>query len=123
MIKKLTFYLNFKLLNMKKILLILFLSVVSTTIYAQTPQVRANSTEDKYANGDSYGFYIDEIPGAVSYEWSVQGTTDAHIWPAWDTAIDLTFSHSGYCDVICTVTMDNNTVVVYSLYIGVGSAP
>ena len=103
---------------MKKLLFVFFLSLACSTIYAQ---VKANGPGPYYGNGDSYGFYIDEIPGAVSYEWSVQGNTGAVIWPAdWtDTAIDLTFSYEGMCDVICTVTLSNNTQVVYSLSVDV----
>jgi hypothetical protein len=101
---------------MKKLLFVLLLSFVGSGMYAQ---VKANGPGPYYGNGDSYGFYIDEIPGAVSYDWSVQGNTGAVIWPAWDTAIDLTFSYAGMCDVICTVTMDNGAVVVYSLSVDV----
>lgn len=103
---------------MKKILFALFLTFACSSIYAQ---VKSNSGPNfqPYANGDSYGYYIDEIPGAVLYEWSVEGNSQATIWPAWDTAIDLTFSRAGYCNVICTVTMDDNSVVVYSLYVEV----
>jgi hypothetical protein len=102
---------------MKKLLFVLLLSFVCSGIHAQ---VKANSpTTPVYANGDSYGYYIDEIPGAVSYEWSVQGGTGATIWPAWDTAIDLTYSYPGICEVICTVTMSNSSVVVYSLSVDV----
>jgi hypothetical protein len=99
-------------------LLVLFLCFASSTLFAQ---VKANwPSGTVYANGDSYGYYIDEIPGAESYVWSVQGSPGgATIWPAWDTAIDLTFSTPGGYDVICTVTMSNNTVVVYSLYVDV----
>ncbi len=82
-------------------------------------QVKANTNQTLYCNGDSYGFYIDPIEGAVSYEWSTQGLTQATIWPAWDTAIDLTFSRPGMCDVICTVTMDDNSVRVYALQVDV----
>ncbi len=107
---------------MKKLLLVLFLSFVSSAIYAQA-QIRANQpSETKYANGDSYGFYIDEIPNAESYVWSVQGNTGATIWPAWDTAIDLTFSYAGGCDLCCTVTLSNNTVLVYWYYVDVYAA-
>jgi len=103
---------------MKKLLVVLLLSVACSAIHAQ---VKPNGPGPYYANGDSYGFYIDEIPGAVSYDWSVQGGTGAHIWTAdWTvTAIDLTFSHAGMCDVICTVTLDNNTVEVYAISVDV----
>ena len=103
---------------MKKLLFVLLLSFLCPGIYAQ---VKANGPGPYYANGDSYGFYIDEIPGAVSYEWSVQGSTGAVIWPAdWTvTAIDLTFSYPGMCDVICTVTLDNGNVEVYALSVDV----
>jgi hypothetical protein len=103
---------------MKKLLFVLLLSFASVSMHAQ---VKANGPGPYYGNGDSYGFYIDEIPGAVSYVWSVQGTTGAVIWPAsWtETAIDLTFSYQGMCDVICTVTMDNGSEVVYSLSVDV----
>ena len=96
---------------MKKLLFILFLSFACSAINAQ---VKANSPGPAYANGDSYGFYIDEIPGALSYEWSINpGTTGAVLWRAdWtDLAVDLTFSHPGMCDVICTVTFDNRVEV------------
>ena len=103
---------------MKKLLFILFLSFVCTSIHAQ---VKANSPSTPvYNNGDSYGYYIDEIPGAVSYTWSVVGPSGgAMIWPAWDTAIDITFSKRGMYDVICTVTMDSGPDVVYALSVDV----
>jgi hypothetical protein len=101
---------------MKKLLFVLLLSLAG---FAMQAQVKANGPGPYYANGDSYGFYIDELPNAVSYVWSVQGSTGATIWPAWDTAIDLTFSHAGMCDVICTVTFDNNTVEVYGISVDV----
>ena len=99
---------------MKKLLFVLLLSIVSSGIFAQI-----KGTLKAYNNGDSFGYNIDEIPGAVSYEWSVQGNTGATIWPAWDTAIDLTFSYPGMCDVICTVTLDNGMVEVYAISVDV----
>lgn len=102
---------------MKKLIAVLLFSLMCTGIYAQ---VKANAPYlTVYANGDSYGYYIDPIPGAISYEWSTLGNTGAIIWPAWDTAIDITFSHPGMCDVICMVTMDNGTVVEYGLSVDV----
>jgi len=103
---------------MKKLLVVLLLSFACSAINAQ---VKANGPGPYYANGDSYGFYIDELPGAVTYDWSVQGGTGAVIWHAdWtDTAIDLTFSHAGMCDVICTVTFDNSPAEVYGISVDV----
>ncbi|MNL19716.1 hypothetical protein D3C87_1409320 [compost metagenome] len=103
---------------MKKLLFVLFLSFACTSIYAQ---VKANSpSTTMYCNGDSYGFYIDEIPGAVSYTWSVLGWAGgATIWPGWDTAIDMTFSKPGIYDIICTVQMDSGPDQVYGLAVDV----
>jgi hypothetical protein len=95
---------------MKKLLFILLLSLASSAMYAQI-----TGSNGPYANGDSFGYNIDDIPGAVSYEWSVQGATGAIIWPAWDTAVDLTFENSGICDLTCTVTLDDGSVEVYTL--------
>ena len=98
---------------MKKLLFVLFFSLVCSAIQAQ---VKANNpSATYYANGDSYGFYIDEIPGAVSYEWSVTGDSGAVIWPGWDTAIDITFGDEGYCQIFCTVTLSNGSVQVHEL--------
>ena len=98
---------------MKKLIFIALLSFLCSGIHAQ---VKANSpSQIKYCNGDSYGFYIDEIPGAVAYTWSTMGATQAHIWDTGiETAVDLTFSRPGMCDVICTVTMDDGSEVVYA---------
>ena len=103
---------------MKKLLFVLLLSFACSGIYAQ---VKANGPGPYYGNGDSYGFYVDEVPGAVSYEWSVYGGTGAVIWPAdWtDTAIDLTFSYAGICEITCTITLANNTQLVYTLSVDV----
>lgn len=102
---------------MKKLLLVLFLSFACSSIYAQ---VKANQPSDvKYANGDSYGFYIEEVPDADTYTWSVDGTSGATIWPGWDTAIDLTFSHAGYCILKCTVTKTVGPPEEFYLYIEV----
>ena len=103
---------------MKKLLFILLLSFASSAMYAQIKS-SGGWESGPYANGDSYGYEIAEIPGAVSYEWSVQGSTGAVIWPAWDTAVDLTFSYPGMCDLICTVTLSNGSVEVYLLSIDV----
>jgi len=102
---------------MKKLLFVLFLTFATSSIYAQ---VKANIGPNgiTYANGDSYGYYIDEIPGAVSYEWSVVGQ-GATVWPAWDTAIDITYSNPGGYIVRCTVTLDNGNVQVYELDVDV----
>lgn len=102
---------------MKKLCLLLFLSFACSSIYAQ---VKANQpSEIKYANGDSYGFYIEEVADAVSYTWSVEGTSGATIWPAWDTAIDLTFSYAGYCIVKCTVAKSTGPDEEFTLYVDV----
>ncbi|HEY8898012.1 MAG TPA: hypothetical protein VIM79_24470 [Niastella sp.] len=105
---------------MKKLLFALLLSFAFSGINAQ---VKSSGQGQAYNDGNSYGYYIDELPGAVSYEWSVQGNTGAVIWPAWDTAIDLTFSYPGMCDIICTVTFSNGSVEVYALQIDVYEAP
>lgn len=105
---------------MKKLLFVLLLSFAFSGINAQ---VKSSGQGQAYNDGNSYGYYIDELPGAVSYEWSVQGNTGAVIWPAWDTAIDLTFSYPGMCDIICTVTFSNGSVEVYALQIDVYEAP
>ncbi|MEO6520076.1 MAG: hypothetical protein ABIN91_00230 [Mucilaginibacter sp.] len=104
---------------MKKLLFVLLLSFASSGLFAQ--QVKANQPSDiKYSNGDSYGFYVDDVPGAVSYDWWVEaGVTQATIWPAWDTAIDLTFSHAGYCIVHCTITMSSGTPIDMPLVVDV----
>jgi hypothetical protein len=93
---------------MKKLLFILFFCFASSSIYAQ---ITGSSTA--YANGDSFGYSVNEVSGAVSYDWSVSGNAQATIWPAWDTAIDLTFSHAGGCIVTCTITLSNSSVLVY----------
>jgi hypothetical protein len=102
---------------MKKLLFVLLLSLVCSAMYAQVRPLYPDMPV--YANGDSYGFYIEEIPGAVSYEWSVQGANEAVIWPADPTAVDLTFSYPGMYDLICTVTMSNGSVEDYALVINV----
>jgi len=103
---------------MKKLLFILLLCFAGSGVYAQ---VKANDpTMIKYSNGDSYGFYVDDVPDAVSYTWSVDpGVTQATIWPAWDTAIDLTFSHAGHCTIYCTVTTSSGPPIVLSLEVDV----
>lgn len=103
---------------MKKFLFVLLLSFACSGIYAQ---VKANGPGPYYSNGDSYGFYVDEVPNAVSYDWSVYGGTGATIWPAdWTpTAIDLTFSNPGICEVTCTITLDNGAQLVYTLSVDV----
>ncbi|MDR6783823.1 hypothetical protein ABIE26_002788 [Pedobacter africanus] len=108
---------------MKKLLFILFLSFASSSIYAQ---IRANAPSiPETANGESYGYYIDEIPGAVSYEWSVDGDAGAVIWlmPWNDKVVDLTFSWAGYCHLYCTVTKSDNSVEVFQYDIGVAPNP
>jgi len=106
---------------MKKLLFVLFLSFACSSIYAQ---VKANSNSTVYCNGDSYGYYIDEIPGAVSYTWSVLGWAGgATIWPGWDTAIDITYSKAGIYDVICTVEMSSGPDLVYGLAVDVYEEP
>lgn len=102
---------------MKKLILALFLTFAFTAGFSQVKGPSGGTVI--YSNGDSYGFWIDPIPGAVSYEWSTLGNTGALIWPAWDTAIDITFSHPGMCDVICMVTMENGDVVEYGLQVDV----
>jgi len=101
---------------MKKLLFVLFLTLTTSGLFAQ---VKA-SGDSPSTNGDSYGYYINEIPNAASYEWSVVGEPGgATIWPAWDTAIDMTFSKPGGYIVRCTVTLDDGTVQVYDLDIWV----
>lgn len=122
---------------MKKLLLVLFLSFACSTIYAQTKTkeaslvapsknaatvyyIKANQPSyPVYSNGEAYGYYIDEIPGAVSYEWSIVGN-GVRLWLVdWDSkAVDLTFSYQGYCTLTCTVTMSDNSVQVYTSDIG-----
>jgi hypothetical protein len=103
---------------MKKLLFILLLSFASSAMYAQ---IKSSGQGQPYTDGDSYGYEIVAIPDAVSYEWSVQGNTAAVIWPAWDTAVDLTFSYPGICELICTVTLSNGSVEVYSLSFNVAN--
>ncbi|HEX6428338.1 MAG TPA: hypothetical protein VF008_11655 [Niastella sp.] len=103
---------------MKKLLFVLLLSFASSAMYAQ---IKSSGQGQPYTDGDSYGYEIVPVPGAVSYEWSVQGNTAAVIWPAWDTAVDLTFSYQGICELICTVTLDNGSVEVYSLSFNVAN--
>lgn len=123
---------------MKKLLLALFISLSCSSIYAQkknsqiSPQAPASNTlieyyikanqpsSPVYSNGDSYGYYIDNIPGAVSYEWSIVSNGGVRLWLVdWDDkAVDLTFSYQGYCTLTCTVTMSDNSVVVYTSDIG-----
>ncbi|TKC54954.1 hypothetical protein FBD94_25700 [Pedobacter hiemivivus] len=98
---------------MKKLLFVLFLTFACSSIYAQ---IKANMpSAPVYSNGESYGYYIDEIPGAVSYVWSVEGTSGAIIWTMpWDEKmVDLTFSRPGYSHIYCTVTMSDDSVEVY----------
>jgi len=103
---------------MKKLVFVFLLSLACSAINAQ---VKANGSGPYYGNGDSYGFYVDEVPGAVSYEWSVAGGTGAVIWPAdWtDTAIDLTFSYAGICEITCTITLSNGSQVIQTLSVDV----
>jgi len=102
---------------MKKLLLILFLSFTSTCIYAQ---IRIdNPGPPFYSNGDSYGFSINPIPGAVSYSWSTQGLGNTLIFYASDTLIDIIFLAPGSYDIICVVTMSDNTQVEYAINVGV----
>ena len=102
---------------MKKLLFILFFCFASSSIYAQ---ITGEATA--YANGDSFGYSVNEVPGAVSYDWSVSGNSQATIWSSWeDTAIDLTFSHAGGCIVTCTITLSNSSVIVYYMDVDVYS--
>lgn len=105
---------------MKKLLFILLLSFTCSSIYAQIKP--SSPGQQETANGEGYGYYIDEIPGAVSYEWSTEddaGATIWYVWP-WDTkVIDITFSTPGYCHLYCTVTMSDNTVEIFQYDIGV----
>lgn len=123
---------------MKKLLLVLFISLICSSIYAQAktnqvrPQVptstalidyyiKANQPSSPvYSNGEAYGYYMDAIPGAVSYEWSIVSNGGVRLWLVdWDDkAVDLTFSYQGYCTLTCTVTMSDNSVVVYTSDIG-----
>nr|WP_121270275.1 hypothetical protein [Pedobacter schmidteae] len=122
---------------MKKLLLILVISLTCSTIYAQTKtspagvQLASSNTLTQYyikanqpsfpvySNGEAYGYYIDEIPGAVSYEWSIVGHNVVLWLSMWDDkAVDLTFSYQGYCTLTCTVTMSDNSVQVYNSDIG-----
>ncbi|NML19242.1 hypothetical protein HHL16_00085 [Pseudoflavitalea sp. G-6-1-2] len=102
---------------MKKLILALLLTFTLSAGFSQVYGPASGTTI--YANGDSYGFWMNEIPGAVSYEWYTLGNTGATIWPGWDTAIDITFSRPGMCDVICKVTMENGTVVEYGIQVDV----
>ena len=98
---------------MKKLIFILLLSFAYSGISAQVWPMSSNPV---YSNGDTYGYYVDEVPDAVSYVWSVQGTTGATIWSSdWETAVDLTHSNAGICDITCTITLDNGSVLVYTL--------
>lgn len=102
---------------MKKLLFVLLLALTSSGVYAQ---VKANQpSETKYANGDSYGFYIEPVADAVSYTWSVEGSSGATIWPAWDTAVDLIFSSAGYCILKCTVAKSTGPDEEFTLYVDV----
>lgn len=123
---------------MKKLLLILVISLTCSSIYAQTKASQASLQAPKnnslieyyikanqpslpvYSNGEAYGYYIDEIPGAVSYEWSIVSNGGVRLWLVdWDDkAVDLTFSYQGYCTLTCTVTMSDNSVQVYTSDIG-----
>ena len=127
---------------MKKLLVVLFLTCASTSLFANidvkstshaTPMSAGNSnglniSEDIdvrptspgtpiYA-GDSYGFYIDEVPDAVSYTWSLTGITNSTIYPSGfsDRYIDVLFGLAGTTDVTCTVLLSDSTEVVYSHY-------
>lgn len=102
---------------MKKLLFVLLLSFACTSIYAQVKET--NLGQEVYSNGDSYGYYIDAIPGAISYDWSIQGSGDAIIYPVGDRWIDIIFEDPGYYDVICVVTMSDNSKVTYALYVSV----
>ncbi|MBO9631532.1 MAG: hypothetical protein J7578_00340 [Chitinophagaceae bacterium] len=105
---------------MKKLIIILLLSFVGSGIYAQIKLTQPWVVESN--NGDSFGYYLDPIPGAVSYDWQVAGNTGAIIWPAWDEAVDLTFTYSGVCYLTCTVTMSDNSVQVFLIEITVNEA-
>jgi hypothetical protein len=97
---------------MKKLLFVLFLTFASSTLFAQ---VKANGGpgHKPCAQSDTYGYYIDEIPDAVSYEWSSIG--GSLIEYASDTSIDAAFFSPGWHIIRCTVTLSDNTVVVYDL--------
>lgn len=96
---------------MKKLLFVLFLSFACTTIYAQVKET--NPGQPVYANGDSYGYYIDDIPGAISYEWSVEALGGYTIYPAGDRWIDIIFSNTGNYRIICVVTMSDFSEVIH----------
>ncbi|SHE44082.1 hypothetical protein [Pedobacter caeni] len=99
---------------MKKLLFVLFLSFACTSIYAQ---VKATNPDlPVYNNGDSYGYYIDEIPGALYYTWTVVGPEGGStVWYAGDRAIDVVFSKKGMYDIICTVTMADGPDLLFAL--------
>ena len=102
---------------MKKLLFVMFLTFASTSLFAQIDVKPTSPNTPMYA-GDSYGFYIDEVPDAVAYTWSLTGATNSTIYPSSfsDRYIDVLFGQAGYTDVTCTVTLSNNTEVVYSFY-------
>jgi len=96
---------------MKKLLFVLFLTFATATVFAQ---VQANDpTQTIYANGDSYGYTVQPVAGAIDYTWSVTG--GASIFPAWDTAIDIIFPTAGYYTVTCTVTRDSLPPLTFDL--------
>jgi|GEM_PF-1136279 len=106
---------------MKKLLFILLLSFTCSSIYAQIKPWTFGQQE--IANGESYDYYIDEIPGAVSYEWSIEGPSTVILsfpWAPWDPkVVAMAFSRSGQWTLYCTVTMGDNSVQVYDYLIGV----
>nr|WP_121270277.1 hypothetical protein [Pedobacter schmidteae] len=103
---------------MKKLLFVLFLSFACSSIYAQVKET--NGGQPTYANGDSYGYYINAIPGAISYDWSIQGPANGYIiYPAGDRWMDVIFSKVGYYDIICVVTMSDYSEVTYAISIPV----
>lgn len=102
---------------MKKLLFVLFLSFACTTIYAQVTSYET----DIYANGNSYGFSVVPVSGAVSYEWHVQGSGGSNIYyvSGADHLIDVIFFAPGYYDVTCIVTMEDNSQVEHWCGVGV----
>ncbi|MDR6783824.1 hypothetical protein ABIE26_002787 [Pedobacter africanus] len=100
---------------MKKLLIVLFLSFACSTIYAQVRET--NGGQPTYANGDSYGYYVDNVPGAVSYEWFVQGSGQTVLFPAGDRFLDIIFYDPGAYDIICVVTKSDYTEVINYLYL------
>ncbi|TCC83741.1 hypothetical protein [Pedobacter hiemivivus] len=66
---------------------------------------------------------MDNVPGAYSYEWSIEALGDYTIYPAGDRWIDVIFSDPGSYRIICLVTLSDFSEVTYTLGVTVTQEP